>query len=77
MSDNEVENVDINQGQDEELASLYENPGDSSDEEAFSARPKVNGVIKFSNKVDMAFYKAGSKRFFEDYSVDPTFHERP
>ena len=72
MSDNENENVDINQGQgeDEDLASY--NPGDSSDEEAFSARPKVNGVIKFSNKADMIFYKAGSKRFFEDYSVDPT-----
>ena len=70
MSDNENENV-LNQGQvrDEELVSL---PGDSSDEEEFSARPKVKGVIKFSNKQDMAFYKAGSKRFFEDYSVDPT-----
>ena len=67
MSDNENENV-LNQG-DEELVSL---PGDSSDEEEFSARPKVKGVIKFSNKQDMAFYKAGSKRFFEDYSVDPT-----
>ena len=69
MSDNENENV-FNQGQarDEELVSL---PGDSSDEEEFSARPKVKGVIKFSNKQDMAFYKGGSKRFFEDYSVDP------
>ena len=47
-------------------------PGDSSDEEEFSARPKVKGVIKFSNKADMAFYKARSKRFLEDYSVDPT-----
>ena len=70
MSDNENENV-FNQGQarDEELVSL---PGDSSDEEEFSARPKVKGVIKFSNKQDMAFYKAGSRRFFKDYSVDPT-----
>ena len=70
MSDNENENV-FNQGQarDEELVSL---PGDSSDEEEFSARPKVKGVIKFSNKADMAFYKARSKRFLEDYSVDPT-----
>jgi len=70
MSDNENENVfDQGQVRDEELVSL---PGDYSDEEEFSARPKVKGVIKFSNKQDMAFYKAGSKRFFEDYSVDPT-----
>ena len=53
MSDNE--NIDINQGQDDEHKDLLlsYNPGDYSDEEGFSTRPKVNGVIKFSNKADM------------------------
>ena len=63
MSDDENFNINRQENVDDELQSL--NPDDSSDEEGFSARPKVKGVIKFSHKADMAFYKAcRSETFF-------------